>query len=120
MLVQLAACLLAAPVPQAAPPTFRVVLLETAPGAYASPSSINSKGEISGALHRQVLPQLFRSTAAYWDPDGALIELAQVLSSASAINDSGVMVGSVSLGTIFDPRWYPVSWTLTEGVGRIP
>jgi len=112
MLVQLAAFMLAAPIPQAAPPTFKVVFLEAPEGAFAYPFEINAKGEIVGRLEKQ-----WRSTPAHWDEEGALTVLAppQVERGfyASGINDSGVIVGTIHHGPY---RGMPVVQTPADGL----
>lgn len=124
MLAALVACLLAVPLPQAAPPKFRVVLLEDVPGMIAEPNSINSKGEMAGRLF---YPSSSIHSSAYWAPDGSITQLEQPGSkseaSVYAINDSGVMVGAVLTADVYPvwtPRAHAVLWTLTEGGRRLP
>ena len=116
MLARLAATLLAAPFTQAVPPTFRVVLLESPPGAVCSPVAINSGGEVAGWISHTGRPW---TSAAHWDADGSLKDLGHLgpggQSSARAINDSGVVAGNA-----FAPGSEPVLWSVHEGGRRIP
>jgi len=105
---------LATALPQSAPPAFRCVLLEGLDGAYSEAGSINQSGEVVGLT---VQPTGF-FTAAHWNLDGELTVLGRTdsfhYSMATAINNSGVIVGRGS-------EWFsfPLIWTRADGAFQL-
>lgn len=98
-----------------------VVDRDTTPAAVV-PVSVNGRGEVAGQswAYDSKFPQLNAAHAFFWREGGAVVDLHTFgdRSFATGLNDNGVVVGYVLLGSWEEPEKGVHAFSWTEGVMR--